>query len=133
MTTMVDESAEERRRLMTHAEVFAWYSGWSYTDREIVDRHIDRLGVQTFYTTPSENYVGCHNADGINVMYLAATYVQFTRAEFAAGCDEPDWPLGIRLSGFIEKEPRQATPKDGEICPICWLSTCDHRGDRHDD
>ena len=105
-------------RTFTRQQALAWYPRWSYTDREVVGRHLDRLGVRTFYTTDTEGYIGCVDAHGTHVMYFASGYAWFPRAQFAADCDD-DWPLGFQLSSFEDRVPPTPSQREGtQVCPI---------------
>jgi hypothetical protein len=103
--------------------VFKRFENWSYTDREIVEHHIDRLDVQTFYLPHTKGYVGCLNADERRVMYLAPGYVQFAHSDFApAGLwMDPDWQYpGFALSTFRDKDsPTTSRESEPVVCPTC--------------
>lgn len=76
------------RRTMTRDQVLAWHSQWSFTDREVINRNLDRLDARSFYMPPSGGYIGCIDSSGTKVMFVHPGYI-----DFKPGLKPDDAPL----------------------------------------
>ncbi|RYF60613.1 MAG: hypothetical protein EOO27_05235 [Comamonadaceae bacterium] len=106
------------RRELTRVQALAWNSAWSYTDREIIEEHLDRLEAVTFYKVESGSYIGCLNAAGKRVMSLWPGYITFARGLGPEVLADPNWE-GIDLSTarYLEGE-RKTARREQESCPV---------------
>lgn len=85
------------RRELTRAQALAWNPSWSYTDRQTIEEHLDRLQAVTYYRPASGGYIGCENAAGKRVMSLHPGYITFARGLGPEVLADPNWE-GIDLS-----------------------------------
>jgi hypothetical protein len=99
LDTARESPRETTRRVLTRQQVRNWNENWSYTDREIIDLHLNRLAPVSFYEPPSGGYVGCVDVHGQVVMTLHAGYLKFKRNLAPEDRPEPDWP-GLTFSTF---------------------------------
>ena len=115
------------RRTMTRAEVVAWNGRWSDADREVLIRHLARVGAARFSRTADGAYVRCVDAQDRTVMIIAPGYVTFPTPWVNEEC-APDWP-GIALSTFGSgPAPRAATTqRPGTARPASAQRTPAHR------
>ena len=105
------------RRELTRAQALAWNPNWSYTDREIIEKHLDRLEAVTYYQPPSGGYVGCRDAGGRRVVFLYAGYITFGRGLGPEILADPNWE-GTDLSTIQHKSGRSDTHRRQEtFCP----------------
>lgn len=106
------------RRLLAPERALEWRPGWSQSDRARIQVQFDRLNVLRCYEPPSKGYVGCENAAGRKVMFIAPGYVHFPHDLAPEGLCEPDWP-GFTLSTFRERSPTaNFDVDDSKYCPI---------------
>jgi hypothetical protein len=98
------------RQIITRDEVLQWNSAWSYTDRETIEQHLDRLYPQSYYVPPSGGYVGCVDACGhVDDRLSRLCGVQ------AGSCTPPDRPdldyPGLRCprSAHTRAQPHRPT------------------------
>lgn len=124
------------RLVLTTEEASRWYDLWSTADRRHIQEEFERLAVHRCYVPPSGGYVGCENAEGRKVMFLAPGYVWFAR-----GCGservEPNWN-GYTLSTFRSRsKPNPDLDADDSVaCPLHWYvlplsgrcDLCEERG-----
>jgi hypothetical protein len=106
------------RRVLTREQALKWHENWSYTDREIIEQHFNRLDPQTFYVPPSGGYVGCADVHGRTVMTLHAGYVEFKLELAPVDRPDPDW-AGLTLSTF--RPHASPTPPPGEGKQVCTI------------
>ncbi len=105
------------RRELTRDQAQSWNEAWSYTDRETIRQHFERLQPRTFYVPPSGGYVGCRDEAGIVVMRLYAGYLEFKTDLAPDDRPEPDWP-GLLLSTFRpHASPTPQIEDDSGVCP----------------
>lgn len=106
------------RRERTRAQAVAWNPEWSYTDRQIIEEHLDRLETVTYYRPDSGGYIGCENAAGKKVMSLHPGYITFARGLGPEVLADPNWE-GIDLSTIKHragsKKPARREPAS---CPV---------------
>lgn len=106
------------RRTLTREQALKWNPDWSYTDRAIIEKHLERLKPQSFYVPPSGGYVGCVDLQGTKVMFLHAGYVEFNGELAPADRPDPNWP-GLTLSTFRpHASPTSAPIERTQVCPI---------------
>lgn len=119
LSTFRPHSSPADRRPLSREQALKWNPKWSYSDRELIEQHLDRVDARAFYTPPSNSYVGCVNADGAVVMTLHAGYLEFSRHSAPAELADAEW-AGMTLSTFQPHnsptpEPREDNPP---VCPI---------------
>ncbi|MDO5534665.1 MAG: hypothetical protein Q4F65_08445 [Propionibacteriaceae bacterium] len=88
-------------RTMVRSEVLGWNRRWSEADREILVRHLGRVGAARFRGVADESYIRCLDAQDRIAMVIAPGYLTFPRHWVNAEC-APDWP-GIALSTFGQR------------------------------
>lgn len=107
---------------MSPAEALEWNPNWSQMDRRVIQEHLDRLDVVRCYVPPSRGYVGCEDATGKRVMFLAPGYVEFKSDTAPEGLEESrGWP-GFALTTFRHRGSRTNFEVDDEqFCPVHGL------------
>lgn len=105
------------RRPLSRFEVMRWNEKWSWSDKERIERNLDRVGAVSFYSPPSGGYIGCLGEAGQTVMTIAPGWVEFPAALANEEC-EPNWP-GFGLSTFRGRGNRTDGPTtSGDFCPV---------------
>lgn len=107
------------RRMLSREQALAWRSRWSYTDRETIEQHFDRVGAETFEELSGDHLV-CRDGVGTKVLFVYPGYLKFKRELAPEDRPEPEWP-GIVLSTFRpHASPVRAHDDSTEICTTCW-------------
>lgn len=86
-------------RELARDQVLRWRENWSWDDRRSIEEHLDRLGVSTFNTPRSGDYVRCYDPRGKLVMCIAPGWVEFTRGNEPDTVQPGSW-RGYALSTF---------------------------------
>jgi hypothetical protein len=106
------------RTALTREQLLRWNPSWSYSDRELIERHLNRLEVRSFYTPPGEGYVGCIDDQSRRVLTVYSGFVEFARASAPDDLPDPNW-LGLALSTFSPHAGPTGPPEEGAlVCPV---------------
>lgn len=123
-------------RTMARSEVLAWNIRWSAADKQLLARHLDRVGAVRFRLLAAEGLVRCVDAQDRNALVIAPGHLLFPAHWVNDEC-APDWP-GIALSTLGQPATGAATgtstgraPRRGPVrrpperepqfCPRCFL------------
>ncbi|WP_300077382.1 hypothetical protein [Propioniciclava sp.] len=119
---------------MVRSEVLGWQRSWSAADRQVLERHLTRVGAARFRRSADDGYIRCVDAQDRTAMVIAPGYVMFPRHWVNSECS-PDWP-GVTLSTFgrrpaapstnrtpparTVRQPRRVE-EEPKFCPRCFL------------
>lgn len=124
---------------MVRSEVMAWQRAWSASDKQILQRHLTRVGAVRFRRSADGGYVGCVDSQDRTTMVIAPGYVTFPPQWVNAECS-PDWP-GVTLSTYgrrpspapagrattsrtpaqPSRPTRRTSAEEPRFCPRCFL------------
>ena len=100
---------------------------WSREDKAIIEYHLDRLQVKSYYITDSGGCVNCKPTKDINnphrnVMIIHGGWLGFPDDLLPPeGRQNPAW-AEIYLSTFSPRDPGQQTHQlETEMCPNCFI------------
>lgn len=134
---MRESLAAKGGHTMVRSEVLGWQRAWSASDRQVLERHLTRVGAARFRRSGDDGYVLCVDAQDRTAMIIAPGYLAFPRHWVNSECS-PDWP-GVTLSTFGRRpaapsssrtpparpvrQPRQPRPVEEapKFCPRCFL------------
>lgn len=108
------------RRELSLQQVLEWNPNWSYTDRESILHHINRIGAHTFYVPSCGGYIGCRDVPGVhgpgrNLMTIHPGYLKFSIDQLPEDPPEP-W-AGLTLSTFLGHESSNPAPEaEQRVC-----------------
>lgn len=128
-------------RTLARSEVLSWNRRWSAADKQVLVRHLDRVGAVRFRLVGEGGFVRCLDPQDRAALVVAPGYLVFAPHWVNQECAE-DWP-GIALSTVRSpavpaapastsratsatraprREPvRRPVEKAPEFCPRCFL------------
>lgn len=112
----------DERSELTLAQALRWRD-WPRTDRNLIERAIERVGATRFYRVPSDGYVAClRDCDWDPVMYVHPGYIESAEigrvllSGFRGRSSATQEPVAV--VSFCPTHPWLALPASG-ICDDC--------------
>ena len=128
------------RHEVTRQYALDYHGSWSREDIAVIEYHLDRLQVKSYYITDSGGCVNCKPTKDIddpqrNVMIIHGGWLEFPNDLLPPeDRQDPSW-AEVYISTFSPRGPWQQTHQvKSEMCPNCNIDlpltgTCDTCGD----